>query len=81
MKEIQDNGISMAEAKKGASAAISVDAITYGRQIKENDMLLVFMNDENERALRYKFPDMLSDEEMGLLDETSAAKSASRASR
>ncbi len=74
VKEMQDNGITLQEAKKGDSVAISVEDITFGRQIKDDDILYTFINDENERLLRYKFSDMLSDEEKSVLDEISKIK-------
>jgi translation initiation factor 5B len=75
VKEMQDNGITLQEAKKGDSVAISIEDITFGRQIKDDDILYTFINDENERLLRYKFADMLSDEEKDILDEISRIKS------
>ncbi|MGC8710509.1 MAG: translation initiation factor IF-2 [Candidatus Micrarchaeia archaeon] len=74
VKEMQDNGITLQEAKKGDSVAISIEDITFGRQIKDDDILYTFINDENERLLRYKFSDMLSDEEKSVLDEISKIK-------
>ncbi len=76
IKEIQDNGISMQEAKKGANIAISIEEVTFGRQVRENEDLYVFLNDDEVRVLRYKFADMLSDEEEDLLEETVAVKEA-----
>ncbi len=75
IKQMQDNGISMQEAKKGMSIAISIEDITYGRQVKENDVLYVFLSDDNERALRYKFANMLNEGETDLLEKTSIVKS------
>ncbi len=78
VKEMQDNGISLQEAKKGGNFAMSMDGVTYGRQLQENEMLYVFLNDDDERALRYKFTDMLTDEELTLLDDISKIKSTKR---
>ncbi len=78
IKEIQNNGESVQEAKMGESVAISVDDATYGRQIKDNDKLYVFINDDEERALRYKFNTLLSEDELALLDKLSEAKSKRR---
>ncbi len=78
VKEIQDNGISLKEAKSGANVAISMEGVTFGRQIKENETLYVFINDENERALRYKFTDLLDNEEKALLEKTAAIKAKAR---
>ena len=64
----QDNGINKAQVVKGESVAISIDDITFGRQIKDNDVLYTFMNDESISVLRYKKPELLSEEERVLLD-------------
>jgi len=74
VKEIQDAGMSMLEAKKGDSVAISIDGITFGRQLRENDLLYTHINDEEERLLRSKFSYLLSDEEKDLLDTISRIK-------
>ena len=78
IKEIQDNGTGMAEAKKGANVAISIEDITFGRHVKESDLLYVFLNDENERALRYKFMDLIDDDERSLLERTSIVKQSAK---
>ena len=78
IKEIQDNGTGMAEAKKGANVAISIEEITFGRHVKESDLLYVFLNDENERALRYKFMDLIDDDERSLLEKTSIVKQSAK---
>jgi translation initiation factor 5B len=74
VRELQDNGVSMQEAKKGESVAISIDGITFGRQIKDNDVLYAHINDEEERLLKLKFSYLLNDEEKDLLDEISRIK-------
>ncbi len=78
VKGMQDNGISLQEAKKGDNLAISMDGITYGRQLRDNENLYVFLNDDDERALRYKFSELLSEEEISLLDEISRIKEQKR---
>ncbi len=78
IREVQDNGIGKQEAKPGESVAISMDDVTFGRQVKTNDTLYTFMNDENVRALRYKFKDMLNDDETALLDKIAEIKERSR---
>jgi len=74
VKEIQDNGVRLSEAKKGSSVAISIDSITFGRQVREGDVLYTHINDEEERLLRTKFSYLLSDEEKDLLEEISKIK-------
>jgi len=75
VKEIQNNGIRMEEAKKGQDVAISIDGITFGRQVKQGDVLYTHINDEEEQLLRTKFSYLLSDEEKDLLGEISKIKS------
>ena len=78
VKELQNNGMSVGEAKKGESVAISVDGITFGRQVKDNDVLYSHINDEEEQLLRSKFSYLLSDEEKELLNEISTIKRSAR---
>jgi hypothetical protein len=75
---MQDNALSLKEAKVGKSVAISIEDIAFGRQVKENETLYTFMNDENERALMYKFTDLLDNESGDLLDEISAIKAKAK---
>jgi translation initiation factor 5B len=74
IKELQNNGLSLQEAKKGDAVAISMEDVTLGRQVKENEILYTFMNDENERLLRYKFDYLLDQEGKDLLDQISELK-------
>jgi len=74
IREIQDNGITLQEAKKGDKIAISIDDITFGRQVKEDDILYTHVNDESERLLRQKFSDLLNNEERELLNVISEIK-------
>ncbi len=78
IKEIQNNGISMQESKAGDSVAVSVDGATYGRQINQNETLYVFLNDDEVRALKYKFESLLNDDEKDLLDELIKIKEKKR---
>ena len=78
IREVQNNGMNLQEAKKGESIAISMDDVTLGRQINDNDILYTFLNDDEMRLLRYKFTDMLDDEEKDLLDETQEVKGKRR---
>ncbi len=78
VRELQNNGMSVPEAKKGESVAISIDGITFGRQVKDNEVLYAHINDEEEQLLRSKFSYMLSDEEKELLNEISFIKRSGR---
>ncbi len=74
VKELQNNGMNVQEAKKGESVAVSMDGVTFGRQVKDNDVLYAHINDEEEQLLRSKFSYLLNDEERDLLDEISGIK-------
>jgi len=74
IREIQDNGVTLQEAKKGDKVAISMDEVTFGRQVKEEDILYTHVNDESERLLRQKFSDLLNNEEKELLTVISEIK-------
>ncbi|MEM4034618.1 MAG: translation initiation factor IF-2 [Candidatus Micrarchaeaceae archaeon] len=76
LKEMQSNGVRLEEAKPGQEVAISIDGITFGRQIKEGDVLYTFLNDEEERLLKTKFSYLLSSEEQDLLNEISKVKAS-----
>ncbi|MCL4365241.1 MAG: translation initiation factor IF-2 [Candidatus Marsarchaeota archaeon] len=78
VKEIQDNGINKQEAKRGEDVAMSMDDITFGRQIRDNDTLYTFISDDQIRALKYKYNAMLNDEDMDLLDRLSKISSKKR---
>ncbi len=78
VKEMQNNGMSVGEAKKGESVAISVDGITFGRQVKDNDVLYSHINDDEEQLLRSKFNYLLSEEEKELLNEISVIKRSNK---
>lgn len=71
IKELQDNGINKQEVRKGESIAMSMNDVTFGRQVKDNDDLYTFINDEQIRALKYKYSQMLTDEDKDLLGELS----------
>ena len=68
--QIQEHGNNLNEAKKGAKVAISVRGnFTVGRQVKEGDILYVYVSDNDIFLLKEKFRDKLSQEELELLDK------------
>ncbi|MDE1833897.1 MAG: translation initiation factor IF-2 [Candidatus Micrarchaeota archaeon] len=77
VKEIQDNAITKQEAKKGESVAISINDVTFGRQVKDNDVLYTFISSEEIRALKFKYSDMINDEDVELLTKLSEINSSS----
>ncbi len=74
IKELQNNGAKVDEAVKGESVAISMDGVTFGRQIKDDKVMYSHINDDEETLLRSKFSYLLDDEERNLLDEISRMK-------
>jgi translation initiation factor 5B len=76
IKEIQNEGVSLQEAKKGDSVAISVEDAVYGRQISSEDILYTYVSDSDESMLRNKFSALLSDEEKDLLDKIAQIKAS-----
>ncbi|MGC8671270.1 MAG: translation initiation factor IF-2 [Candidatus Micrarchaeia archaeon] len=78
VREIQNNGVRIEEAKAGQDVAISIDGITFGRQVKEGDTLYTHINDEEEQLLKTKYSYLLNDEEKDLLGEISSIKAKAR---
>ena len=73
IKEIEDEGKKLSELKVGEKAAVSVEGITIGRQVKEGDTLFVAMTECNFRALKEN-KELLSKAEIDILKEISAIK-------
>ncbi|HJW97125.1 MAG TPA: translation initiation factor IF-2, partial [archaeon] len=68
VKEMQMRGENVREAKSGDKVAISMPDVTIGKDVRENDVLDVFLSYEDLdtlKAIRHK----LSAEERELLDE------------
>jgi translation initiation factor 5B len=74
INEIQSNSVSLQEAKRGESVAISVDEGVFGRSIRENMELYVIVDDESEKLLRTKFSHLLANDESELLDRIAELK-------
>ncbi|MFQ6080393.1 MAG: translation initiation factor IF-2 [Candidatus Bathyarchaeia archaeon] len=67
--QIQDRGQSISEAKTGMQVAISLDKPVVGRHIHEGDILYVKVPEAHAKALRTKFQDRLSPEELRALND------------
>ncbi|MGC8694347.1 MAG: translation initiation factor IF-2 [Candidatus Micrarchaeia archaeon] len=67
IKEIQSEKESVNVAKKGEAVAISIDGLTYGRQIKDDQILYTRLTDSDEKMLSGEFSNLLNDEEKELL--------------
>ncbi len=70
INEIQNRGESIASADAGMQVAISMKKPTFGRQIKENEILYVDIKEEEEDSLK----GLLSPEEEELLHEVREIK-------
>ncbi|BCS90861.1 MAG: putative translation initiation factor IF-2 [Candidatus Micrarchaeota archaeon] len=69
IRDIQSNNSSVAEARFGEDVAISIDGVTFGRQIDYNDILYTDVSDNDYFTIKDKLSSLLSDEELKLLDE------------
>ncbi|MCX6814599.1 MAG: translation initiation factor IF-2 [Candidatus Aenigmarchaeota archaeon] len=68
VKEMQMRGENIKEAKSGDKVAISMPDVTIGKEVKENDVLDVFLSYEDLDMLQ-KIRHKLSEEEKELLEE------------
>lgn len=73
IKEIESEGKKLAELKAGEKAAVSVEGITIGRQVKESDILFISMSEGNFRALKAK-KELLSKAEVDVMKELAEIK-------
>ena len=78
IKEIQSEKEKVEMAKKGDAVAISMDGVTYGRQIKENQILYTRLTDADEKLLSGEFSKLLNENEKELLKKESEIKRAAR---
>jgi len=69
IKQIQDKGQAISEAKTGMQVAISLDKPIVGRHIFEKDTLYVHVPEVHAKTLLAKFQDNLSVEELNALNE------------
>lgn len=68
VKNIQEKKESVAQAQKGQQVAISLDGITAGRQIRENDVLYSYIDEESFRDLK-THKDLLSGDQREVLKD------------
>lgn len=73
IKTVEFERESIAEAEKGKQVAISLPGVTAGRQIHEEEIYYVDMNEENFRKLK-EFKKLLSPEEIHILKELAEIK-------
>jgi len=67
IKEIQREGQTLLEAKKGEKVAVSMDEPTVGRQINEGDTLISVISEEDLKILKEVW-DRLSEDEREMLN-------------
>ena len=68
IREIQLQGENVKEARKGERVAVSMDGVTVGKDINENDILDVYLSEKNIRELA-QVRAKLEQDERELLDE------------
>ena len=69
IKEIQNEGKAVSEAKSGEKVAISIPKATVGRTIHEGDELLVFIPRSHLEIIESKFINDLTEEELRIIEE------------
>ena len=67
--QIQEEGKTIPEAKKGEQVAVSMMGPTIGRQVNEGDVLYTLPSETEVRALNQKYLAMLSDDSKQLLQQ------------
>lgn len=67
--QIQEEGKTIPEAKKGEQVAVSIMGPTIGRQVNEGDVLFTLPSEQEVRTLNQKYTGMLSDDSKQLLQE------------
>ncbi|MDF2957648.1 MAG: Translation initiation factor IF-2 [Candidatus Alkanophagales archaeon MCA70_species_1] len=80
IKEIQDRGNNIPEARQGMEVAVSIIGPTVGRQIKEQDILYVDVPESHIGELE-KFKEYLTDDEKETLEEIKEIKASRAAAR
>jgi translation initiation factor 5B len=73
VKAIQSEGKGVQEAKRTQEVALSLPNITYGRQIKEGDILYSELNEFEFRKLK-ESKSLLSSEELNIMKEIADIK-------
>jgi translation initiation factor 5B len=78
IKNIQSNKKSVVQAKKSEEVAISLPSTTYGRQIKESDILYSSVSEHEFRKLK-ESKKLLNNEEITILQEIASIKRKEKA--
>ena len=67
--QIQHDGKNISESKQGTQVAISMNEPTFGRHIKENEILYTVPKNNEIKLLKEKFQNTLSNEDLTILEE------------
>ncbi len=76
IKGIQNEKESIDMARKGDSFAISIEGPTFGRQIRDDQVLYTYVGEEDYRLLKRDFSNLLSEEEKNLLEKIHSIKTS-----
>lgn len=74
VKGLQDRGENLSEAKRGMQAAIAIEGVSVGRQVKENDLLYSDIPEEEAKLLETKYKSNLSSDELEAFEEIKKIK-------
>lgn len=74
IRELQKEKKSVREAKLGNELAVSIEGVVVGRNVKEGDVLYTDVPRDQVLALKREFKDLLSGDELAVLDEIIAIK-------
>lgn len=74
VRELQKEGKSVSEAKLGDELAVSIEGSMIGRHIQEGDVLYTDVPRDHVLALKRDLRDLLSGDELAVLDEIIAIK-------
>ncbi len=78
LKGIQNEKAPMSVAKKGERVAVSMDEPTFGRQVRDNQVLYTRLNDEDAKLLKGEFSSLLDDVGRELLQKILDIKASAR---
>ncbi len=75
IKEIQDSGKTLQEAKRGDKIAVSLKSdITLGRQVVEGESLYVSIPDNDLFLLKEKYSNNIGEDELAIIEKITAIK-------
>jgi translation initiation factor 5B len=78
IKEMQNEKVPVALARKGDRIAISMTEPTFGRQVREGQTLYTDVRDADYRLLLKEFANLIDDDERRLMERIIAIKSSAR---